>query len=130
MKSMLSALRFVLTVCLCAVVMFSTVVSTASASSLPFKDEPMKNEASKVAKEYEATAKETIDRGGLQSLEEVRDRSKGGAPNEVQGTVGIEDMKRPSNSQGQSVEDQIKRGLDKVQDKTSDVTESAKDMIK
>lgn len=112
MKSMLSTLRFLLTVCLCAVMVFSIAVSSASA--LPFKDEPMKNEAGQVAKEYEATAKETIDRGGLQSLEEVRDRSKGGAVNEVQGTTGIDEMKRPSNTQGESIEAQIKKGLDKA----------------
>jgi hypothetical protein len=112
MKSMLSTLRFFLTVCLCAVLMFSFVVSSASA--LPFKNEPMKNEAGEVAKEYESTAKDAIDRGGLQSLEEVRDRSKGGAPNEIQGTTGIDEMKRPSNTQGESIEGQIKKGLDKA----------------
>ena len=112
MKSMLSTLRFFLSICLCAVVMFS--MFAANVSALPFKDQPMKNEAGQVAKEYEATAKDTIDRGGLQSLEEVRDRSKDGALNEVQGTTGIDEMKRPSNTQAESIESQIKKGLDKV----------------
>lgn len=129
MKSMLSALRFFLTVCLCAVMVFSTVVSSASAADLPTKDQPMKNEAGQVAKKYEATAKETIDRGGLQSLEEVRDRTKGGGLNEVQGTAGIEDMKRPSNTSAQSIESEIKQGLDKIKNKSDDVANSAKNVI-
>ncbi len=129
MKSMLSALRFFLTVCLCAVMVFSTVVSSASASNLPTKDQPMKNEAGQVAKKYEATARDTIDRGGLQSLEEVRDRTKGGGLNEVQGTAGIEDMKRPSNTSAQSIESEIKQGLDKVKSKSDDVVDSAKSVV-
>lgn len=114
MKSILSGLRVFLTVCLLAVLMFSTVVPGALA--VPGKDQPVKAETP-VAKEYERTAKETIDEGGLQSLEEVRDRSSGGGLNEVQGTVGKDEQKRPSNSGGsgaESIEQEIKEGLDKI----------------
>lgn len=111
MKSMLSGLRFFLTLCLCAVLVFSTVVPNALAT-------PMKGEATHPAKEYEQTAKDAIDQGGPKNLQEIMERQEPGALNDVQGTVGADQMKRPSNSQGESIEQQIKEGLDKIQDKT------------
>lgn len=129
MKSLLSGVRFILTVCLCAIVMFASIVPSASAQAV-VKDKPMTNEASKVAKEYERTAKETIDKGGLQSLEEVRDRTKGGGLNEVQGTTGFEDMKRPSNTSMKSIEQQIEEGLDKAEQTPAKLGKEAKKAVK
>lgn len=129
MKSLLSGLRFFLAVCLCAVMLFASVVPSAAAQA-NVKDKPMVNEAGKVAKEYEATAKETIDKGGLQSLEEVRDRSAGGGLNEVQGTTGFDEMKRPSNTSAKSIEQQIEEGLDKPGKVTEKLSKEAKKAAK
>ncbi|MCU0548910.1 MAG: hypothetical protein MUC48_06135 [Leptolyngbya sp. Prado105] len=129
MKSLLSQLRFVFSVCLCAMLIFSSVVSSAAAQAI-VKDKPMKNEASEVAKEYERTAKETIDKGGLQSLEEVRDRSKDGALNAVQGTAGFYNMKRPSNTNVKSIEQQIEEGLDKAEEAPAQLSNEAKKAAK
>ncbi|PSB20633.1 hypothetical protein C7B65_06935 [Phormidesmis priestleyi ULC007] len=117
MKSLLSTVRSVLTACLCAVLMFSLAMP-ALASGLPTKDQPMKNEASETAKTYERTAKDAIDQGGPQGLEAITERAQGGALNDIQGTAGAENMKRPSNSQGAgSIEDTLKKSLEKAQDK-------------
>jgi hypothetical protein len=113
MKSML--LRLVLTVCLCATLMISGVHSAIAT--------PIKGEATHPAKEYEQTAKDAIDQGGPNSLEGIMSRQSEGSLNEIQGTTGIEDMKRPSNSQGETIEQKIKKGLDKVQDKAKDAME-------
>jgi hypothetical protein len=129
MKSLLSGLRFVLSICLCATLLFASVVPSAAAQA-NVKDKPMVNEAGKVAKEYERTAKETIDKGGLQSLEEVRDRSSGGALNEVQGTAGFEEMKRPSNTSAKSIEQQIEEGLDNPGKVTDNLSKEAKKAAK
>ncbi len=129
MKSLLSGLRYVITFCLCAVLLFSTFVSSASAQAV-VKDKPMANEPSssttRAAKEYEGTARETIDKGGLQSLEEVRDRTKGGGLNEVQGTAGFDEMKRPSNTSATSIEEQIEKGLENADKAPEKVTKEAK----
>ena len=129
MKSLLSRLRYILVVCLCAMVMFSSVVSSAAAQAV-VKDKPMVNEAGKIAKEYEKTAKDAIDQGGLKSLEEVRDRAANGAPNEIQGTAGIEDMKRPSNTNATSIEEQIEKGLGKAGEAPEKLTKEAKKAAK
>ncbi|NJR49288.1 MAG: hypothetical protein HC780_06695 [Leptolyngbyaceae cyanobacterium CSU_1_3] len=114
MKSILSAVRFLVTACLCAVLLFSSVITPAFAAPNP--NQPVKGEATEPAKTYERTAKDVIDKAGLRSLEEVTERAQNGAINEVQGTAGIEDMKRPSNSSGDTIEKKIKRGLEKAAD--------------
>jgi hypothetical protein len=128
MKSIVSTLRFVLMTCLCAVLLFSSVVSTANAAPNP--NQPIKGEATEPAKTYERTAKDAIDRGGLRSIEEVTERAQNGAVNEIQGTAGIEDMKRPSNTGGSSIEGKIKGSLEKAQDKASDAAKSAKNAMR
>jgi hypothetical protein len=114
------------------VLLFSFAPS-ASAQAV-VKDKPMANEPSssttKAAKQYEGAAKETIDKGGLRSLEEVRDRAANGAPNEVQGTAGIEEMKRPSNTSATSIEEQIKKGLDNTDKAPEKLTKEAKKAAK
>ena len=126
---LLSRIRYILVVGLCSLLLFSSFVSSASAQAV-VKDKPMVNEAGKVAKEYEKTAKDSIDKGGLKSLEEVRDRASGGAPNEIQGTAGIEDMKRPSNTSATSIEEQIEKGLGKAGDAPEKLTKEAKKAAK
>ncbi len=131
MKSILSTVRSILTTCLCAILMFSLAMPTQMASALPTKDQPMKNEASDTAKKYERTAKDAIDQGGPQGLKEIRNRSKDGALNAVQGTAGIENMKRPSNSQGTgSIEETLKKSLEKAEGKAGDAVESARDSMR
>ncbi|MER3434340.1 MAG: hypothetical protein C4288_13160 [Leptolyngbya sp. ERB_1_1] len=129
MKSLLSGLRYVLTICLCAVLLFSSLAPSASAQAV-VKDKPITNDPSKsatrAAKEYEGAAKETIDKGGLQSLEEVRDRSAGGALNEVQGTAGFNEMKRPSNTSATSIEEQIEKGLENTDKAPEKLSKEAK----
>ncbi|KAM3095598.1 hypothetical protein ACKFKF_24460 [Phormidesmis sp. 146-12] len=128
MKSILSTLRFVLMTCLCAVLLFSSVVNTANAAPNP--NQPIKGEATEPAKTYERTAKDAIDRGGLRSIEEVTERAQNGAPNEIQGTAGIEGMKRPSNTDASTIEGRIKNSLEKAQDKAGDTVESAKNAVR
>ena len=131
MKSLLSTVRFVITVCLCAVLMFSLAMPTQTASAVPMKNQPIKGEASDAAKQYEGTAKDAIDRGGPQGIKEVTERAQDGAVNEIQGKAGIENMNRPSNSQGMgSIEDTLKKSLEKAQDKTGKVARSAKDSMR
>ena len=130
MKSLLSTLRSVLTVCLCAVLVFSLAMPSQMAS-IPTKNQPIKGEASDTAKKYERTAKDAIDQGGPKGIEAVTERAQDGAVNEIQGTAGIENMNRPSNSQGMgSIEDTLKKSLEKAQDKTGNAVKSAKDSMR
>jgi hypothetical protein len=127
MKSILSTLRFVLVTCLCAVLLFSSI---SAANAAPNPNQPIKGEATEPAKSYERTAKDAIDRGGLRSIEEITERAQNGAPNEIQGTAGLEGMKRPSNTGTSSIEEKIKGSLEKAQDKAGDSVESAKDSMR
>lgn len=133
MKSLLSTIRAVLTVCLCAMLMFSFAMPTqlASASGLPTKDQPIKGEASDTAKTYERTAKDAIDQGGPQGIKAIQERVKDGGLNEIQGTAGIENMNRPSNSQGTgSIEETLKKSLEKAEDKVGNTAKSAKNSMR
>ncbi len=131
MKSLLSTVRSVLTACLCAVLMISLAMPTPMASASPTKNQPMKNEASDTAKKYERTAKDAIDQGGPQGLEAVTERAQGGAINEIQGTAGIENMKSPSNSQGAgSIEETLKKSLEKAESKAGKAVKSAKNAMR
>ena len=131
MKSLLSTVRAALTACLCAVLMFSLAMPTQMASALPTKNQPMKNEASDTAKKYERTAKDAIDQGGPQGIKAIEKRAQNGAVNEIQGTAGIESMNRPSNSQGMgSIEETLKKSLEKAEGKAGDAVESAKNAMR
>lgn len=114
MKSILSTLRFAIMACLCAVLLFSSLTGTASAA--PDPNQPIKGEATEPAKTYERTAKDAIDRAGPRSLDEITERAKDGAPNEIQGTAGLDGMKRPSNTGAGSIEDTLKKSLEKTVD--------------
>jgi len=111
--------------------MFSLAMPTQMASALPTKNQPIKGEASDTAKKYERTAKDAIDQGGPQGIKAIEKRAQGGGLNEIQGTAGIEDMNRPSNSQGMgSVEETLKRSLEKAEGKAGDAVKSARDSMR
>lgn len=117
MKSVLTALRplrHLLTVCFCAILLFSYV---APAFAAPMKNEPNPT-ANQAAKEYEQESRDAIATDGPPSMKETQKKTRGGGLNEVQGKAGLDEMKRPSNSGGTpSVEKDIKNVLEKVQDK-------------
>lgn len=122
MKSMLTKVRALLTVCVCALLVFLTVIPSAIAT-------PMKGEATEPAKTYEKTAVDAINDGGPKSLDRIQERQAGGL-NEIQGTAGIEDQKRPSNSGSDTIESKLKRGLEKAEGKGKDAVDLAKDVAR
>ena len=131
MKPLLSTVRVVFAACLCAVLMFSLAMPTQMASALPMKDQPIKGEASNAAKKYERTAKDAIDQGGPQGIKAITERAKDGGLNEIQGTAGVGNMNRPSNSQGMgSIEETLKKSLEKAEGKVGDSVESARDSMR
>ena len=123
MKSMLTKVRAFLTVCVCALLVFLTVVPSAAIAT------PMRGEATEPAKTYEKTAVDAINDGGPKSLERIQERQEGGL-NEIQGTAGINDQKRPSNSGSDTIESKIKRGIEKAEGKGKDAVDSAKDAVR
>ncbi|PSB23598.1 hypothetical protein [Stenomitos frigidus] len=117
MKDVLTALRplrYFLTLCLCAVLLFSYVTPVFAA---PIKNEP-NAAANQAAKEYEQESRNAIATDHPPNLSETQAKTRGGGLNEVQGKAGLKEMKRPSNSGSiPSVEKDIKNVLEKVQDK-------------
>jgi hypothetical protein len=115
MKSFLSALRpfrFLAAICICALLVFSAVMP-ADAANTPRTGEA---ESAQAMKKMEQKGREILEAGGPTSLERVQTESNKGL-NEVQGSAGAEDMKRPSNSGGTTVEQRIENALEKAQDK-------------
>ncbi|MBW4472029.1 MAG: low temperature-induced protein [Stenomitos rutilans HA7619-LM2] len=112
--TVLRPLRYLVTICLCAVLLFSYVTPAFAA---PMRNEP-NAAANKAAKEFEQESRDAIATDHPPSLGETQQKTKGGGLNEVQGKAGLNEMKRPSNSGGApSVEKDIKNVLEKVQDK-------------
>lgn len=110
----LRPLRYFLTLCLCAVLLFSYATP---AFATPIKGEP-NAAANRAAKEYEQESRNTIATDHPPTLSETQKKSSGGALNEVQGKAGLNEMKRPSNAEGApTVEKDVKTILEKVQDK-------------
>lgn len=112
---MLRPLRFLFAVCISMLLVVSYVAPSFAA---PMKNEPNAS-ANKAAKEYEQVSREPLEAGHPgPNLEESQEKTQGAGLNEVQGTAGAEEMKRPSNSGGApTVEKQIKNALEKAQDK-------------
>lgn len=110
----LRPLRYLMTLCLCAVLLFSSVTPAFAA---PMKNEP--NAATnKAAKQFEQESRDTIATDHPPTMSETQQKTRGGGLNEVQGKAGLKEMKRPSNAEGTpSVEKDIKNVLEKVQDK-------------
>ncbi|XHX79339.1 MAG: hypothetical protein RBJ76_05250 [Stenomitos frigidus ULC029] len=112
--AVLRPLRYLVTLCLCAVLLFSSVAPAFAASA---KNEPNPS-ANKAAKEYEQESRNAIATDHPPNLSETQAKTKGGGINEVQGKAGLNEMNRPSNSGGiPSVEKDVKNVLEKVQDK-------------
>ncbi|MBW4579680.1 MAG: hypothetical protein KME42_08935 [Tildeniella nuda ZEHNDER 1965/U140] len=112
--AVLRPLRYLVTICLCAVLLFSYVTPAFAA---PIKNEP-NAVANQAAKEYEQESRDAIATDHPPNLNETQKKTRGGGLNEVQGKAGLKEMKRPSNSEGTpSVERGIKGALEKVQDK-------------
>ncbi len=117
MKSVLTVLRplrYFLTICLCAVLLFSYVTPAFAA---PMRNEP-NSTANKAAKEFEQESRDAIATDHPPSMAETQKKTRGGGLNEVQGKAGLDELKRPSNSGGvPTVEKDIKEALEKAQDK-------------
>jgi hypothetical protein len=112
--TVLRPLRYLVTLCLCAVLMFSYV---APALAVPAKNEP-NAAANQAAKEYEQESRDAIATDHPPTLSETQKKTRDGGINEVQGKAGLNEMKRPSNTAGlPSVEKDVKNVLEKVQDK-------------
>ncbi len=117
MKDVLTALRplrHLVTLCLCAVMLFASV---APAFAVPARNEP-NAAANKAAKQYEQESRDAIATDHPPNMKETQAKTKGGGLNEVQGKAGLNEMKRPSNtSQTPSVEKDVKNIIEKVQEK-------------
>lgn len=120
MKTVLSMRRMrqvLVAVCAFVLLVFSAIAPVQAATNAPRTGEA---ESAKVMKKMENKGREILEAGGPTSLERVQRESRG--LNEVQGAAGAEDMKRPSNSQGTSVEQRIERALEGLQDNTDSTT--------
>ena len=107
-------LRYLLALCVCAVLLFSAVTPAFAA---PMKNEP-NAAANQAAKEYEQESRDAIATDHPPTMSETQSKTRGGGLNEVQGKAGLKEMKRPSNAAGMpSVEKDVKNVLEKVQDK-------------
>lgn len=120
MKSVLTVLRpirFLLTICIAALVFFQTLPSF-TAYAAPMRNEP-NSSANQAAKEYEQAGRQALERSAPgPSMQESQEVTSGGGLNEVQGRAGIEEMKNPANAGGvPSVEKSIKNALETAQDK-------------
>lgn len=112
--TVLRPLRYLVTLCLCAVLLFSYA---APAFAVPATGEP-NAAANKAAKAYEQESRDAIATDHPPTMSETQQKTKGGGLNEVQGKAGLNEMKRPSNSAGTpSVEKGVKNVLEKVQEK-------------
>ncbi|MBW4692672.1 MAG: hypothetical protein KME27_13005 [Lyngbya sp. HA4199-MV5] len=112
--TILRPLRYLVTLCLCAVLLFSYVTPAFAA---PMKNEP-NAAANKAAKEFEHESRDAIATDHPPGLSETQKKTRDGGLNEVQGKAGLDEMKRPSNAAGTpSVEKDVKNVLEKVQDK-------------
>lgn len=119
MKSVLHPFRFLAMLCFCLLMLVSYV---APSFAVPMSNEP-NSSANKAAKEYEQAGRDSLEVGHPgPTLKEAQEKTSGGGLNEVQGTAGMEEMNRPSNSGGvPTVEKRIKNALEGVQDKAESV---------
>jgi hypothetical protein len=113
MRSVLRPLRFLVACCFSVLLLLSSVAPSLAA---PMKNEPNPS-ANAAAKEYEQAGRDSLEMGHPgPTLKEAQEKTSGGGLNEVQGTAGLDEMKRPSNSGGlPTVEKQIKKALEKVE---------------
>ncbi len=116
MKLILSALRplrFLLAVCVSALLLFSYAYPAFAKTSSPSDGESID-----LAKKMEQRGRDILEAGKVPGLKEEQEKTANGGLNVVQGTTGIEDMKRPSNTGDVNVpEEQIQKALEKVEGK-------------
>jgi hypothetical protein len=108
--SILSALRFVVVIFACSLVLVSNVLPAyAMGSSSKSKPSDGPAQLNKIEERAQDVAK-----SDPLSLEETQARSQGGL-NEVQGAADKNKMSRPSNSQdATTIQDQVEGALEKV----------------
>lgn len=105
--------------CVCALILLSNALPAYSLPN-PFapKDPPQASSPTKGEDKLlgiEEGAQKTVNRSqDLLSGEEVIKRSNEGGLNEVQGAADIDKMKRPSNSQGETIEGILEEKLEKA----------------
>lgn len=108
--SMLRPVRFIIVAFTCALLIFSYAFpAAATIGSTTSNPEDEVTQLTGIQKETDQLSTQAPP-----GLEETQKRANEGL-NEIQGAADIEKMKRPENSgQATSVEDQVKRVLDKV----------------
>ena len=122
LSALWGSLRLFVAACVCALILFSNIAPAYSlpnpfASDKPAQaSDPTKGEDKLLG--IEEGAQKTVNRSqDLLSGKEVMKNSAEGQLNEVQGAADLDKMKRPSNSQGESIEEIIQ---DKLEDATGE----------
>jgi hypothetical protein len=110
--SALRPIRLLVAVCICAFLVFSDAYPAFSAPVNPSssKSAPEQGEAQLRSIEKEAQEAATED---PYSRKETQTKANEGL-NEIQGAADIDKMKRPENAQADSVEEKLKKVLDKA----------------
>lgn len=110
LSALLRAVRLVLVVCVCAVLVFSQALPAYSDTKAP-KSDPRGGEANLLDIELKSQEAVLDKPYGLEKTQ--KEANKG--INEIQGDADIEKMKTPENSQGaESVEQKFKEALESV----------------
>ena len=122
LSALWGSLRLFVAACVCALILFSNIAPAYSlpnpfATDKPAQaSDPTKGEDKLLG--IEEGAQKTVNRSqDLLSGKEVMKNSAAGQLNEVQGAADLDKMKRPSNSQGESIEEIIQ---DKLEDATGE----------
>jgi hypothetical protein len=117
LSALWGSLRLFVAACVCALILFSNIAPAYSlpnpfASDKPAQaSDPTKGEDKLLG--IEEGAQKTVNRSqDLLSGKEVMKNSAEGQLNEVQGAADLDKMKRPSNSQGESIEEIIQDKLE------------------
>jgi hypothetical protein len=108
--SALRPIRFLVAVCVCALLVFSY--------AFPAFSDPVNPTASRTAPQQGEAQLRNIEKGAQEavlakpySLEETQARAQQGT-NEIQGAADLDKMKRPENAQADSVEEKSKNFLE------------------
>ena len=111
--SALRPIRFLIAACVCALLVFSHAFPAYSAPVNPTGETSAPQEGETQLRSIEREAQEAV-LDDPYSREETQGKANEGL-NEIQGTADVNKMSRPENSQdANSVEDKIKKVLDKV----------------
>lgn len=110
--STLRPIRFLLAVCVCALLVFSHTLPAFSAPVNPTASGTAPEQGEAQLRSIEREAQEAV-LDNPYSREETQAKANEGL-NEIQGTADVGQMKRPENAQANSVESKIKNVLEKV----------------